>query len=84
MFARMILNKTTYAERELESLGYKVTSRTRESEVRLQREGQEEIVFTCACPVYPNIKALGCPLHHEGPGGSWPVVGAKELATEEG
>ena len=39
-----------------------------------------KLQFDCNCPSYPNIKSLGCPLHHSGPGSSWPVDEAKKIA----
>ncbi len=69
----------TYVEKELRTLGFK-----------LVESGQKRVVlsishlklqFDCACLSYPDIKALGCPLHHTDPGGSWPVEEAKRIAS---
>ncbi len=73
----------TYAERELRPLGFHLLSADADR-VGFERKivlsyGHLKLQFDCVCPAYPSIKALGCPLHHEGPGGSWPVTTAKKL-----
>lgn len=85
----------TYAERVLKPLGFNLIEQSviNPSE-RLDREDirpgiREKVVLTfshlklqfdCVCPSHPHIKALGCPLHHEGLGSSWPVEEAKQAA----
>ncbi len=68
----------TYAERELQPLGFRTVSRKGENEIILSFD-HLKLLFECVCPAYPSIKAMGCPLHHEGPGGSWPVDDAKKI-----
>ncbi len=72
----------TYVEKELQPLGFLLVRQD-------ERHGvvtsvvlaikHLNLVFNCGCPAYPNIRALGCPLHHDGPGGSWPVEDAKSI-----
>ncbi len=69
----------TYAEKELLPLGFRKVEET-ENKVILFL-GHLKLQFDCVCSAYPNIKALGCPLHHSGPGSSWPVDGAKKVVT---
>ena len=65
----------TYAEYELRPFGYRVAEQSQDR-VSLQR-GSDILHFACVCPSYPSIRALGCPLHHAGPGESGPVERAK-------
>lgn len=75
---------TTYAERELKPHGWSRhesdTTKTgrNDKEVRLRR-GHLILLFECVCPAYPDIVALGCPLHHSGVGDSSPVIEAKRI-----
>lgn len=74
---------TTYAEKELQPLGFHLVSEERDA-LGFARQvvlslSHLKLLFDCACPAYPNISALGCPLHHDGPGGSWPIETAKRL-----
>jgi hypothetical protein len=73
----------TYAERELIPLGFGVVSKmtTPFAENVVLSYGHLKLRFDCSCPSYPHIKALGCPLHHEGPGSSWPIKEAKKIAS---
>lgn len=73
----------TYAEHELQLLGFRLSA-TEVDSVGIERKivlshNHLKLQFDCVCPAHPSIKALGCPLHHEGPGGSWPVETAKKL-----
>lgn len=74
----------TFAERRLEPLGYAVDERHERNVFTIDSVtmsfGEMVVRFECVCPAYPTIRALGCSLHHEGPGDSWPVVRAEELA----
>ena len=74
----------TFAETRLSPLGFETVERheTRGYTVDslTMQLGEIVVKFECVCPAYPTIKALGCSLHHEGPGDSWPVVRAEELA----
>jgi len=76
--------ETTYAERKLLPLGFKIVG-IEESCFFTQKIifsiGHLKFQFDCICPAYPNIKALGCPLHHEGKGGSWPIMEAIKIAA---
>lgn len=69
----------TYAERELSPLGFILVEGT-ENKVVFSL-GHLKLQFDCCCPAFPNIKALGCPLHHSGLGSSWPVEEAKKIST---
>ena len=79
MYRDLVLLPTTYAESQLAPYGYRVAARSGEVSLTLER-GERQVEFTCACPAFPLIKALGCPMHHPGPGGSWPVHHEVELA----
>ncbi len=75
----------TYAEKELQPLGFHLSD-TEVNSLGFARKivlsfGHLKLQFDCVCPAYPNIKALGCPLHaHETPSpGSWPVEEAKKV-----
>ncbi len=71
----------TFAERILAPLGRKLVAKTGnpfEKQVVFSI-GHLKLQFDCVCPAYPDIKAMGCPLHHEGPGGSWPITDAKKI-----
>ena len=75
----------TFVERRLAPIGFKTVERHEArgfivDEVVMQL-GETVIKFECVCPAFPSIKGLGCSIHHEGPGDSWPVVRAEELAT---
>ncbi|HSX57956.1 MAG TPA: hypothetical protein VLE47_01630 [Candidatus Saccharimonadales bacterium] len=67
----------TYIEEQLGVLGTLEQDRFGKSVAITLDIGKRKIRFPCSCPFYPRIKAMGCPLHHEGPGGSWPVEEAK-------
>lgn len=73
----------TYAEKELRPSGFKLEREERNGFGLAQRvilsRGRLKFQFDCVCPLYPNIKAMGCPLHHEGPGGSATVEEAKKI-----
>lgn len=72
----------TYAEKILVPLGYKFVAKNGdpfEKQVVLSI-GHLKLQFDCVCPAYSTIKALGCPLHHDGPGGSWPISDAEKIA----
>jgi len=69
----------TYAEQELLPLGFR-TIESAENKAVLSL-GHLKLQFDCCCPAYPNIKALGCPLHHSGSGSSWPVEEAKKISS---
>lgn len=69
---------TTYAERKLRGLGFREEHRDQERAVVLTN-GRISLWFGCACPSHPSVTALGCPLHHNEPGDSWPVHAAVEL-----
>lgn len=69
----------TYVEQELSPLGFHTTERTEKKVVLSFRH--LKLQFDCCCPNYPEIKGLGCPLHHSGPGNSWPVEEARRLST---
>lgn len=75
----------TYAEEELVPLGFRVVLKKEGSfgarDSVIFAVGHLNLLFTCSCPAYPNIKALGCPLHHSqnDPGSSWPVEEAKKI-----
>lgn len=73
----------TYAEQELCPLGFQLRSKS-DKQVVLSL-GWFKLQFDCVCPAYPNIKALGCPLHHhetnDKNGGSWSIEEAKKLVT---
>lgn len=71
-----------YAEKELVPLGYKVVKQdSRHATFCLEGISIEvHVNLSCTCPAYPNIHALGCPLHHVGPGGSWSIEDAKRIA----
>lgn len=73
----------TYAEKILIPFGYKFVAELGNPFKRqiVLSIGHLKLLFTCGCPAYPNIKALGCPLHHEGAGGSWPVIGAEKVVA---
>lgn len=75
----------TYAERELQPLGFRLLATELDS-LGFERKtvlsfGHLKLQFDCVCPAYPSIKALGCPLHaHETSlPGSWPVEEAKKI-----
>jgi hypothetical protein len=71
----------TYAEIILEPFGFS-KGPNNQTQKNLTLVFQEHIVvFSCVCPSYPDIRALGCPLHHSGPGGSWPVEKEKSIAN---
>ena len=69
----------TYAEQELKPFGFHLVEGGARSVVFAL--SHLKLRFDCACPAYPDIKALGCPLHHEGPGGSWPIIEAKKISA---
>jgi hypothetical protein len=69
----------TYAEKELVPLGYKLLIRNEDSQIVLAI-GHTKVRFDCACPMHPQIRALGCPLHHDGPGDSFAVDDARRIA----
>ena len=73
----------TYAERELQPFGFRPTDEKRNGAGHTLSitlvVNHLMLLFRCGCPAYPNIKALGCPVHHDGPGGSWPVEIAKRI-----
>ncbi|MDE1970794.1 MAG: hypothetical protein KGI50_04455 [Patescibacteria group bacterium] len=73
----------TYAERELLPLGFRrvetATPDTRSAARVILSIGCLKLLFECACPAFPNIIAMGCPLHHEGLGGSHEIEQAKKL-----
>ena len=75
----------TYAEAVLLPLGFRSVGSEEHRAGWKQRIvlsiSHLRLQFDCVCPAYPNIKALGCPLHHNGPGGSWPVEEAKRVPT---
>lgn len=67
-----------YALEQLAPLGFSlVTGNDRQIVLQL---GHTQLVFDCACPAYPEIKAMGCPLHHAGRGSSSPVCDAVVIA----
>ena len=75
----------TYAEKELQSFGFRLVSEKRDS-VGFEQQvvlaiGHLKLLFDCVCPAYPSTKALGCPLHaHETSlPGSWPIEHAKKI-----
>lgn len=73
----------TYAEQELLPLGFYLAEKEND-EIGFARKivlsfGHLKFLFECVCPAYPTIKGLGCPLHHDGPGGSWPIEDAKKI-----
>ena len=70
----------TYAEKELLPLGFKISEST-ENKVVLSL-GHLKLQFDCCCSAYPNIKTMGCPLHHSGLGSSWPVDEAKKIVHD--
>ena len=70
----------TYVEQELLPMGFNVAEST-DKKVVLSL-GHLKFQFDCVCPSYPSIKTLGCPLHHSGPGDSWPVYEAKKVAAK--
>ncbi len=76
----------TYVENELRPIGFKTESK--QGNIFKQKVvlsiGHLKLRFDCVCPAYPTIKALGCPLHHDGPGGSWPVEEAKKIPVAIG
>ncbi|MBI3633802.1 MAG: hypothetical protein HY226_05960 [Candidatus Vogelbacteria bacterium] len=70
----------TYVENKLIPIGYRLVSKKANKQVVLAWS-HLKLQFDCVCPIYPIAKALGCPLHHEGPGGSWPVKMAEEIVV---
>lgn len=73
----------TYAQAQLGPLGFRTTATKtnicgHEREVTLQC-GDTTHTFNCVCPAYPSIMALGCPLHHDGPGSSGSVEDIKKF-----
>ena len=70
----------TYAEKELLPHGYKLESISSKHASFSLQNGFLVINLVCGCPAYPNIQAMGCPLHHHGPGGSWPIFEAINIA----
>jgi hypothetical protein len=68
----------TYVESQLQPLGFRFLDGVPDRSVVLSL-GHLKFRFDCVCPAYPTIKALGCPLHHDGPGGSSPVDEAKKI-----
>ncbi|NQT22794.1 MAG: hypothetical protein HQ579_05060 [Candidatus Omnitrophica bacterium] len=75
----------TFAEKELLPLGFKLGAEKEDSMgfkiSQIFFIGDSKLKFDCVCPSYPEIKALGCPLHHEGPGGSGPIEEAKKAVV---
>ncbi len=72
----------TYVEEGLRPLGFRFVKRDERYGVVTNvvlSIGHLKMVFDCVCPAYPSIRALGCPVHHKGPGGSWPVEDAKKV-----
>ena len=74
----------TYVENELLPLGFHLVSKEERRPGFVHRVvlliSHLKLQFDCGCPAYPNIIALGCPIHHPGhPGSSWPVDLAKKL-----
>lgn len=71
----------SYVEDQLLPLGF----------IRVDGVGEKTVVlaidsfrleFRCTCPTWlPNVRAIGCPLHHNGPGGSISVEDAKRVAN---
>lgn len=75
----------TYVERQLQGLGFHRVAEEKDSvgfeQAVILSIGHLRLQFVCCCPYYPSIRGLGCPLHHDGPGGSWPVYAARVLAA---
>lgn len=68
----------TYAEDELLPLGFHL--KEKDGERVVLSISHLKLQFDCGCPAYPNITALGCPIHHPGhPGDSWVVEEAKKI-----
>ena len=72
----------TYVEKELLPIGFMVVGSESTDKKVVLSFGHLKLQFDCCCPAYPYIKALGCPLHHSGPGGSWPVEEAKQIVIK--
>ena len=68
----------THVEQELKPFGFNLVESS-QAKVVLSIS-HLKLQFDCVCPAYPNIKALGCPLHSTSPGSSWPVEEAKRIA----
>lgn len=72
-----------YAEKELLQTGFKRVNEVGETRISSTAVtlsmGHTKIRFDCVCPSYPQIRALGCPLHTKF-GSSWPVEEAKCIA----
>lgn len=72
------MSYASFAEAELAPRGFKLV-RENEKEVVLQF-GHLKFLFECDCPAYPTTKGLGCPIHCNYTGGSWPVEKARGVA----
>jgi hypothetical protein len=72
----------TYVEKELLPLGFR-TERVKIVDFLprsvIMTIGHLKLLFECCCASYPSGRSLGCPIHHDGPGSSWPVDEAKKL-----
>lgn len=80
----------TYAEHILLPLGFNLNEKV-DTDATFNNPqtvtlslGHTEFVFTCVCPAAPQIRSLGCPVHHkcDDIGGSWPVERAREMVTK--
>jgi hypothetical protein len=84
----MIMEKSnnTYAEEKLKAIGFETLDKdikpTGEIDSVTMATGEFVVKFTCVCPA-PSIRKLGCPVHHDGPGGSWPVTRAAESINKK-
>ena len=78
---RRVGRSPTYLERELGVRGrLEVGFGAVKDRLTITVRG-ERIEIECVCPAHPHITAMGCPLHHYGPGGSWPVEHLKAALT---
>jgi hypothetical protein len=75
---------TTYAEKQLVPLGYEVKERGKNWLILSHCDYNDIRFLECVgCPDPPEYRKLGCPLHHDGPGGSWSITRAEEFVAKQ-